>query len=110
MQFTVFVHAIMSTSDVDDDLVITTISSIFQDEPTNGLGDGDTSPDATLTPAQLRAERSGTGDGRVYVVTLTASDGNGGSCSGSVEIIVPHSMKKPVVAVNSGTIYDSTIP
>ncbi|MGI0082724.1 MAG: Ig-like domain-containing protein, partial [Nitrosopumilaceae archaeon] len=106
----VLINAAMSASDVDGDTVTTAITSIFQDEPTNGLGDGDTSPDANLGLGQVRAERSGTGDGRVYVVTLTASDGNGGSCSGTVQVIVPHSMKKPVTAVNSGAIYDSTTP
>ena len=41
---------------------------VTQDEPVNGLGDGDTGPDAvTLSDGiLLRAERSGTGDGRVY--------------------------------------------
>jgi len=100
----------MSATDVDGDVIVISISSIFQDEPTNGLGDGDTSPDAILSPAQLRAERSGTGDGRIYVVTVVADDGNGGVCGDDVEILVPHSMKKPITAVNSGTIYDSTAP
>jgi hypothetical protein len=100
----------MATTDVDGDLVTVSVSSIFQDEPTNGLGDGDTSPDATLAPAQVRAERSGTGDGRVYIVTVTADDGNDGTCSGTVQVNVPHSMKKSLTVVNSGTIYDSTIP
>lgn len=106
----VSINAAMSATDIDGDTITTTVSSIFQDEPTNGLGDGDTSPDATLSPAQVRAERSGTGDGRVYAVTLTADDGNGGTCSGLVKIFVPHDMKKPVTAVNSGATYDSTTP
>lgn len=106
----VSIGAAMSATDIDGDTITTTVSSIFQDEPTNGLGDGDTSPDATLSPAKVRAERSGTGDGRVYVVTLTADDSNGGTCSGSVKIFVPHDMKKPVTAVNSGATYDSTTP
>lgn len=105
----VSIGAAMSTTDVDGDTVTTTISNIFQDEPTNGLGDGDASPDANLALGQVRAERSGTGDGRVYVVTLTATDGEA-SCSGTVQVIVPHSMKKPVIAVNSGATYDSTTP
>jgi len=100
----------MPTSDVDGDAVTISIQSIFQDEPTNGLGDGDTSPDATLNPPEVRAERSGTGDGRVYVITVLGDDGNGGSCTGSFEIWVPHSQKKPVTAVNSGATYDSTQP
>lgn len=100
----------MTTSDVDGDTVTVSIQSIFQDEPTNGLGDGDTSPDAILNPPQVRAERSGTGDGRVYVITVLGDDGNGGSCTGSFEIWVPHSQKKPVTTVNSGATYDSTQP
>jgi VCBS repeat-containing protein len=106
----VSIGATMNTSDVDGDTVTVAISSIFQDEPTNGLGDGDTSPDANLALGQVRAERSGKGDGRVYVITMTASDGKGGSCSGTVQVIVPHSMKKPVTAVNSGATYNSIIP
>jgi len=106
----VSIGATMNTSDVDGDTVTVAISSIFQDEPTNGLGDGDTSPDANLALGQVRAERSGTGDGRVYVITMTASDGEGGSCSGTVQVIVPHSMKKPVTAVNSGATYNSVTP
>ncbi|EPA04773.1 cadherin-like domain-containing protein [Candidatus Nitrosarchaeum limnium] len=106
----VSIGATMNTSDVDGDTVTVTISSIFQDEPTNGLGDGDTSPDANLALGQVRAERSGTGDGRVYVITMTASDGHDGTCSGTVQVIVPQSMKKPISAVNSGTTYNSTLP
>jgi hypothetical protein len=34
--------------------------------------------------ALLRAEHSGTGDGRVYRVVFTADDGDGGVCSGAV--------------------------
>jgi hypothetical protein len=39
----------------------------------------------------LRAERAGTG--RVHAVHFMASDGQGGSCSGSVKVAVPHSKK-----------------
>ncbi len=60
------------------DTVTVTVMKITQDEPVNGLGDGDTSPDGfgVGTPqAQVRAERSGTGNGRVYAITLKADDG-----------------------------------
>jgi hypothetical protein len=58
-----------------------------------GTGDGDTCPDATgvgSAVAQLRAERAGGGDGRVYHVGFTADDGQGGQCSGAVTVCVPH--------------------
>ena len=55
-------------TDLDHNATIT-ITSITQDEPTNGLGDGDTAVDRVKTAtarSSLRAERSGTADGRVY--------------------------------------------
>ena len=72
-----------------------TVTTVTQDEALNGTGDGDTAPDAALVTGkanqvQLRAERSGNGDGRVYRVSFTVSDGKGGSCSGTVYVGVPH--------------------
>jgi hypothetical protein len=46
----------------------------------DGLGDGSTSPDGTgvgTEQAQVRAERAESGNGRVYHIAFTASDGNG---------------------------------
>ena len=74
-------------------------------------GDGDTSPDAVLQGDKvlLRAERSGSGNGRVYQVSFTANDGHGGSCPGAVMVCVPHD-RKPGTCVNDGQRYDSTLP
>jgi hypothetical protein len=61
-------HCVRAT-DPDGDPVTVVIAGVTQDEPTNGLGDGDVSPDAVLSggsTVQLRAERSGLGNGRVY--------------------------------------------
>ena len=76
----------------------------------NGLGDGDTSPDAAVSGNQilLRAERAGTGNGRVYQVQFTASDGQGGSCNGTVKVAVPHSKKDS--AVEGPQLYNSFAP
>jgi hypothetical protein len=41
----------------------------------------------------LRVEQAGTGNGRVYAVRFTATDDQGGSCSGIVKVSVPHSKK-----------------
>jgi hypothetical protein len=38
----------------------------------------------------LRAERSGTGDGRVYTITYTATDASGNSTTASATVTVPH--------------------
>jgi len=85
------------------------ITSITQDEPVNGLGDGDTAPDGIIgngTTAWVRAERSGKGNGRVYEIKFIATDAEGGSSRGSVKVMVPHSQKK--LAMDDGQHYDST--
>jgi hypothetical protein len=85
-----------------------TITGVTQDEPTNGLGDGDTPIDAVINgdTVLLRSERSGKGDGRVYHVCFTAADPEG-SVRGCVNVRVPKS-KKTDVAIDSGLNYDST--
>lgn len=102
--------SIVGISDPNGDEITITVDSISQDEPVNGLGDGDTSPDAVIPdpdqPVMIRVERSGQGDGRVYTINFTASDGLD-SCSGSVQVVVPHSRKS--TAVDSGGSYDSTV-
>jgi len=103
--------AVMGVTDPENDPVILKITGITQDEPVNGLGDGDTSPDGFgigTSQAILRAERSGTGNGRVYAVSFTASDGIGGTCSGTVKVGVPHDQGKNSTPVDDGQIYDST--
>lgn len=81
-------------SDPEGDAITTTVTGVTQDEPVNGLGDGDTSPDAVLGPAanqvRLRAERGGTQDGRVYRIAVTVTDEFGLSCSSTVRVGVPH--------------------
>jgi hypothetical protein len=105
--------SVLGVTDPDGDPVTVTIVGITQDEPVNGLGDGDTSPDGFgvgTAQAQLRAERSGTGNGRVYVVSLTAADGKGGSCTAAVAIGVPHDMGKGSTPIDDGQAFDSTRP
>ena len=85
------------------------ITSITQDEATNGLGDGDTAIDAIINndgTVLLRAERSGKGNGRVYHVHFTASDLEG-SVSGVVTVCVPHG-KSGDIAIDGGELFDST--
>lgn len=98
-------------TDSDGDAITLNVDKITQDEPTSGSGNGDKSPDGfgvgSETP-QIRAERSGNGDGRVYEISFTADDGNGGSCTGTVEVAVPHDNGKD--PIDSGQNYDSTLP
>ena len=86
----------------------------MQDEPVNSAGSGNTSPDGSgvgTSPAQVRSERSGNADGRVYHIFFTASDGKGasdsGTCSGQVTVSVPHDQAH--AAVDEGPLYDSTV-
>ncbi|MFN0139655.1 MAG: VWA domain-containing protein, partial [Pyrinomonadaceae bacterium] len=71
--------------------------SITANEPVNGKGDGNTESD--IEDAEfgtddrqfsLRAERSGTGSGRVYTITYRATDAAGNSALATATVIVPH--------------------
>lgn len=84
------------------------ITKVTQDEPTNGLGDGDTAIDAIINAdgtVLVRSERSGTGNGRVYRISFTVSDFEG-SASGVVKVGVPHDKKD--TAIDSGGVFIST--
>jgi len=102
-----------------------TILGVTQDEPVNGLGDGDTGPDAVIQgeTVLMRAERSKNGNGRVYHVQFMAEDEDGGTCFGEVSVCVPHDNRGGVcrrghgdrhrpnpVCVDDGQSYDSLIP
>jgi hypothetical protein len=88
-------------TDPDGDPVALAITGVTQDEPVNGKGDGSTSPDARRALAAnkvlLRAERSGQGNGRVYRIAFTASDGEGGTCEGTATVAVPRNRARPAV-------------
>ncbi|TAL24928.1 MAG: hypothetical protein EPN94_06350 [Nitrospirae bacterium] len=71
--------------------------SATSSEPDNGLGDGDTANDIMVNTdgtISLRAERSGTGNGRVYMITYKATDFAGNATVSSATAIVPHDMGK----------------
>ena len=100
---------IVGVSDPDGDPVTITITGITQDEPLDDTGDGNFEPDGAgvnTSTAQVRAERSGNGNGRVYEISFTASDGQGGECSSSVQVCVPHDKKDD--CVDDGQNFDST--
>ena len=97
-------------TDPENDRVAIKVLNVSQDEPVRSTGHGDTSPDAVILEESflLRAERSGGGNGRVYRILFSAADAQGGTCTGSVEATVPHSMKPGISAVDDGALYDST--
>jgi len=93
-----------------------TITGIFQDEPVNSGADGDTGPDGAgigTETALVRAERAGSeskkrGNGRVYHIYFTATDGVA-TCSSEVKATVPHDRSGKVPAVDGGALFDSTV-
>jgi hypothetical protein len=87
---------VTGASDPEGDDLVTAVTGVTQDEPVNGLGDGDKSPDAVLghgsNQVRLRAERSGTGDGRVYRIAVTVTDEFGLTCDATLRVGVPHDL------------------
>jgi streptogramin lyase len=104
---------VLGVTDPDGDAFTITVHSIFQDEPVDTFGDGTFVPDGQgigTATAEVRAERSGNpnvpGNGRVYHIGFTAEDTYGGSCSGVLNVGVPHDVKD--TPIDEGPIYDST--
>ncbi|MCA9875940.1 MAG: ExeM/NucH family extracellular endonuclease, partial [Anaerolineales bacterium] len=103
---------ILGVTDPDGDPVTISIDAIYQDEPVNGSGDGDTGPDGAgigTATALVRAERAGDGNGRYYHIFFTATDSFGNTCSGEVLVSVPKSQGRNGAAVDDGALYDSTL-
>lgn len=100
-------------TDADGTPITTSVTGVTQDEPLNGLGDGDTAPDAATVAGhpnqvKLRAERSGTGNGRVYRIAVSVSDGTN-TCTKTVVIGVPHD-QSGAAPVDSGLVVNSFGP
>lgn len=73
------------------------IGSVSSNEPVDGTGDGDTSPDWSIVDSDsilLRAERSGNGSGRVYSISVTCVDESGNESASTVTVLVPHDRRK----------------
>jgi RHS repeat-associated protein len=94
--------------DPDGDALELVIQCVRQDEPVNGEGDGNTDHDASGvggSSLELRRERWGEGNGRVYHVDFSASDAAGAQCFGTVNVQVPVGKKDSVV--DEGPLYNS---
>jgi uncharacterized repeat protein (TIGR01451 family) len=103
---------ITGVTDADGNPLSITITGITQDEPTNGLGDGDTAIDGQIGSGNafsVRAERAGTLNGRVYHVSFSATDGAGGTCTGSATIGVPHDQGPDGGPVDDGALFNSLL-
>jgi len=81
---------------VTDCTAVTCTLSVASNEPVNGLGDGETSPDWQIIDdhhVQLRAERSGTGNGRIYTITIRCTDAANHTTVKTVSVAVPHDQR-----------------
>lgn len=98
----------------------TTLSvDVMSNEPEEGLGDGDATPDWTapvieqvagIITLQLRAERSGEGNGRVYTIAITATDPSNNSHTVYLNIVVPHNINNYQIQSESTPIISSVVP
>ncbi len=73
------------------------IIGVSSNEAVDAKGSGHTSTDWKITgdhTLTLRAERSGTGNGRVYTITIQASDVSGNTAQKTVTVTVPHDQSK----------------
>jgi Tol biopolymer transport system component len=97
-------------TDPNGDPVTLSVDGVTQDEPVVGSGDN-TSPDAVDQgdgQLRVRAERNPHGDGRVYRIAFMASDGRGGSCSGTATVSVPRKARKAAID-SAPPSYDSLV-
>jgi Big-like domain-containing protein len=68
------------------------VLTVSSNEPINGQGDGDTSPDWLIVDShhvQVRAERAGGGNGRVYTIGADCTDRFGHTSHRSATVTVP---------------------
>jgi hypothetical protein len=102
---------IASASDLCDpsiNLSSVVIAKVTSDEPENSGGDGNTLNDIVLAAncksVQLRVERDGGGDGRVYTITFKVTDASGNVATATAKVTVPQSQNGSP-AVDSGPHY-----
>jgi len=72
--------------------------AVTSNEPINGTGDGDATPDWSVLDdhhLDLRAERSAVGHGRTYTTTITCADVSRNAAADSTATIVKHDMSSP---------------
>ena len=86
----------VSVTDNCDPTPICRIATVTSNEPEDGLGDGDTAPDWIITgdlTLDLRAERAGSGVGRIYTITISCADASGNASEAAALVTVPLNQK-----------------
>lgn len=87
----------VDVSDNCDEIPNCQIISVSSNEPIDGPGDPNTEIDWEITgdmTVDLRAERSGVGDGRIYAIEVLCSDASGNSSTANINVFVPHDKGK----------------
>lgn len=91
------VDVLATAIDNCDDEPACAVDGVRSDEPVDGPGDGHTDPDWAITgdlSVDLRSERAGGGDGRVYTIDVTCADAAGNTAAGTTDVTVPHDQRR----------------
>lgn len=103
-----FVASVTDSCNTSLNVSSVVISQVTSDELENSAGDGNTLNDiiiaANCKSVQLRSERDGGGDGRVYTITFKVTDASGNVATATARVVVPHSQNGGP-AVDSGPHY-----
>lgn len=92
--------AVSYTSSDNFPAAVSCALSVSSNEPVTSASDN-TSPDWIVTNSQqvqLRAERQGEGNGRIYTITVTCTDAQGNAASRTATVVVPHDRSANTVA------------
>jgi chitodextrinase len=84
------IHAALNSSDAASGVASVVLTSITSNEPDSGQGDIQANIGTAATSFSLRADRLGSGTGRTYTITYTATDKAGNNTVTSVTVTVPH--------------------
>lgn len=96
------VDVVINSNATDDSGCLVLSVEVSSNEPESGLFRGDKAPDFTepvidpqtgVITLQLRAERDGRGNGRIYFITIVATDCAGNSSATTLEVLCPHDKK-----------------
>lgn len=106
-----FVTSVTDSCATSLDVSAVVISKVTSDEVENGGGDGNTLNDIVIAAdcrsVQLRSERVGGGNGRVYSITFSVVDASGNSATAVAKVRVPPSQNGSP-AIEDGPLYTVT--
>jgi hypothetical protein len=106
-QLTQFVSSVSDSCNTSIALSSVVIEKVTSDELENSGGDGNTLNDIVIASdcksVQLRSERDGGGNGRVYTITFRVRDASGNTTRTTAKVVVPHNPGETVV--DSGVHY-----